>query len=50
MKMDASGSKPVQLYRLMSKVEMITPTEPSVSAMTCRKTPFMLCECPCECP
>lgn len=50
MKMEARGSKPVQPYRLMRMVEMMTPTEPSVSAMTCKKTPFMLCECPCECP
>jgi len=31
MKSDAMGSKPVQPYLLISNVEMMTPTEPSVS-------------------
>lgn len=35
MKMDARGSNPFQPKWLMSNVEMMTPTEPSVSAMTC---------------
>jgi hypothetical protein len=35
MKIDAIGSKPVQPYQSMSRVEMMTPTEPRVSAMTC---------------
>lgn len=35
MKIEAIGSNPVQPYRLISRVEMMTPTEPSVSAMTC---------------
>lgn len=39
IKIDASGSKPVQPNRSISSVEMMTPTEPSVSARTCCKVP-----------
>lgn len=41
MKMEAIGSNPVQPNHLIKRVEMITPTEPKVSAKMCRKTPIL---------
>jgi len=37
IRIEARGSKPGQLKYLIKRVEMITPTEPRVSARTCKK-------------
>jgi len=37
MRIEARGSKPGQAKWRIRRVEMITPTEPRVSARTCRK-------------
>jgi len=36
IRIDANGSKPGQLKCRIRSVEIITPTEPNVSANTCR--------------
>lgn len=63
MNIEQIGSAIIQPKRCMRTADMMTPTDPSVSARMCRKTPRMiwefsmlrLCEWPwspppCECP
>lgn len=42
MNIEANGSNPAQPNCFTSRVDMITPTEPIVSARTCRKIPCIL--------
>ena len=42
MRSEAIGSKPVQWKYWISSVLMITPTDPNVSAITCKYNPSIL--------
>jgi len=45
IRIEARGSKPGQAKWRIRRVEMITPTEPSVSARTCRKILLVRIDC-----
>jgi hypothetical protein len=46
MNIEQIGSAIIQPKRCIRTADMITPTEPKVSARIWRKTPLMICEFP----
>lgn len=44
MSIEQIGSAIIQPNICISTADMITPTDPRVSASMCKNTPFMICE------